>query len=113
MPFSNLELELIDNVVGGLCRKLNKPVIEELSIEFRIEKHDVVIFERRPAYNQPNETVEIPVAKLKYNRTKDEWQLYWMRADLKWHNYQPLSSSANLKGLVNEVHADPYGCFWG
>ena len=114
MAFSDLELELIDMEGGGLCRKLNQPEYkDELSIEYRIDRQDVVIFERRPAYNQPNETVEIPVAKFKYFRTKHEWRLLWMRGDLKWHSYNPLSSCESLSDLVAEVKSDPYGCFWG
>ncbi|MHB9052726.1 MAG: DUF3024 domain-containing protein [Thermoleophilia bacterium] len=37
--------------------------------------------------------MEIPVAKLKYVRTKNEWRLFWQRRDLKWHAYELLSSS--------------------
>ena len=45
MVFNDLELKLIDNEIGGLCRKLNQPEYkDELSIEYRIDKHDVVIF---------------------------------------------------------------------
>ncbi len=114
MAFSDLELELIDKEVGGLYRKLNQPEYkDELSIEYRIDRHEVVISERRPAYNQPNETVEIPAAKFKYFRTKHEWRLLWMRGDLKWHSYKLSSSSVSLSDLVTEVKSDPYGCFCG
>jgi hypothetical protein len=41
MAFINDELELIDNIVGGLCRKLNQPEHkDELSIEYRTDRHD-------------------------------------------------------------------------
>jgi hypothetical protein len=114
MEFSELELKLIDKEVGGLCRKLNQPEYkDELSIEYRVYRQDVVIFERRPAYNKPNETIEIPSAKIKYFRTKHEWRLFWMRKDLKWHIYKPFSSSVNLSDLMIEVESDPHGCFWG
>jgi len=114
MAFSDLELELINNIVGGLCRKLNHPEFkDELSIEYRTDRNDVMIFERRPAFNQPNESVETPVAKFKYLRTKHEWRLLWMRGDLKWHSYKPITKSVSLSDLVAEVKSDPYGCFWG
>ena len=113
MALSKPEIELIDFVVGGLCRKLNQPKIKELSIEYRIVKHDVIIFEERPAWDKPSEMIETPAAKFKFNQSKNVWRLYWMRADLKWHSYQPHASSATLSDLVKEVEADPYGCFWG
>jgi len=114
MAFSELELELIDKEVGGLCREMNRPEFkDELSIIYRVEKQDVFIFEKRPAYQRPSEYVETPAAKLKYIRTKNEWRLFWMRADLKWHGYTPKKKSVRLSGLVAEIKSDPYGCFWG
>ena len=114
MALSELELELIDKVVGGLCYEMNRPEFkDELSIGYRIDKQDVVIFEKRPAYKQPTKFTEIPAAKLKYLRTKNEWRLFWMRGDLKWHAYNPKKKSVKLSDLVTEIKSDPYGCFWG
>jgi hypothetical protein len=113
MAFSELELELIDKVVGGLCREMNRPEFkDELSIEYRIDRTDIIVFERRPAFQNPTETIEIPAAKLKYIRTKEEWRLYWMRGDLKWHAYNPKNKSVKLSYLIAEIRSDPYGCFW-
>ena len=114
MAFSDLELELIDKVVGGLCHEMNRPEFkDELSIMYRVDKQDVIIFEKRPAYQRPKEYIETPAAKLKYFRTKKEWRLFWMRGDLKWHAYNPIKNSVQLKDLVAEIKSDPYGCFWG
>ncbi|EFF0769093.1 DUF3024 domain-containing protein [Escherichia fergusonii] len=33
--------------------------------------------------NFPGDSCYFPSAKIKYNRTLDKWQLYWMRRDLK------------------------------
>ncbi len=114
MAFSELELELIDKEVGGLCREMNRPEFkDELSILYQVEKQDVIIFEKRPAYQRPKEYIETPAAKLKYLRTKKEWRLSWMRGDLKWHTYNPVKNSVMLSDLVAEIKSDPYGCFWG
>ena len=114
MAFTELEIKLIDIEVGGLCRDMNSPEFkDELSIEYRVEKQDVFIFEKRPAYQRPKEYTETPAAKLKYLRTKKEWRIFWMRADLKWHRYNPVKNSVKLSDLVTEIKSDPYGCFWG
>jgi Protein of unknown function (DUF3024) len=114
MAFSELELELIDKVVGGLCREMNRPEFkDELSIVYLVEIQDVIIFEKRTAYQRPKEYIETPAAKLKYLRTRNEWQLLWMRGDLKWHGYNPKKKSVKLSDLVAEIKSDPYGCFWG
>jgi hypothetical protein len=53
------------------------------------------------------------VAKLKFIRSAGKWRLYWMRADLKWHEYPGLSSSHRLEDLVQEIDDDPLACFFG
>ena len=114
MAFSELEQELIDNVVGGLCREMNRPEFkDELSIVYQVANQDVIISEKRPAHQRPKEYIETPAAKLKYIRSKKEWRLFWMRGDLKWHAYNPQKNSVKLKDLVAEIRTDPYGCFWG
>jgi len=42
-------------------------------------------------------------AKLKCIRSANKWRLYWMQADMKWHEYQGLSSSNCLDELVQEI----------
>ena len=114
MAFSDIELERIDSVVGDLCRKRNRSeVSDQLNLEYYVDHHDVVLFERRPAYSPFVGVVDSPVAKFKYVRTKDEWRLYWMRRDLKWHGYDMLLSSKDLSDLVAEVDEDPFCCFFG
>jgi len=114
MVFSDIELKNIDQIVGGLCRRRNRPEFkDDLSLEFKVEGHDVVIFEHRPKYGARVGVVDSPVAKLKFVRTHGEWQLLWRRQDLKWHSYEMLPSSRKLEQLVAEVDRDPYGCFFG
>lgn len=114
MAFSEIELKKIDNLVGGLCKKRSPAHLRgTLSLEYRLKGHGVELFERRIHWREPNKMVEIPVAKIKYVRTANEWRLYWQRADLKWHAYDLLPSSKDLKELVDEVDHDPYACFFG
>ena len=57
--------------------------------------------------------MEDPIAKFKFIRTAGEWRLYWMRADLKWHKYDPFPSSLLLEKLVEVVDQDRLCCFFG
>ena len=114
MAFSEPELKKIDKLVGTMCRDRSPSDIkDELELIYRVKGHDVTILEKRPDWQDPCETMEIPVAKLKYVRTKNEWRLYWQRRDLKWHSYDLLPYSRDLKELVGEVDEDPYCCFFG
>ena len=42
-----------------------------------------------------------------------EWRVYWQRADLKWHRYDPAPSVASLDEFVKLVGEDENACFWG
>ncbi len=114
MAFSEIELKRIDNAVGGLCRRRNRPELhDKLRLEYRVKAHDVVLFEVRPRWDGSPGTMENLVAKFKFIRTRSVWQLLWQRQDLKWHGYEPFLESRDVESLVEEVVKDPYGCFFG
>ena len=114
MAFSEIELARIDRAVGGLCKRRNRPEFyDQLHLEYRIDRHDVVLFEVREAYGNRVGTIDSSVAKFKFVRAAGIWRLLWMRRDLKWHAYEPLPSSSDVQELVSEVDGDRYGCFFG
>ena len=56
MAFSEIELKKIDNLIGGLCRKRSPSHLkDEFSLEYRVKAHDVVVYEQRPHWRDPNE----------------------------------------------------------
>jgi len=113
MPFSELELKRIEQTVGVFCGK-HSPVHlrDKLCLMYTVKGHEVVIVERRPRWDNQTEWIETPVAKLKFIRSANKWRLYWIRADMKWHEYSGLSPSNRLEDLVQEVDADPMACFF-
>lgn len=114
MPFSDLERKRIEQTVGEFCRTRSPARLKDkLRLEYCVKGHDVVIFERRPKWDDKTVWTESPVAKLKFIRSADKWRLYWRRADLKWHEYPGPSSSDRLDDLVREIDADPLACFFG
>ena len=114
MAFSQIELKRIEQTVGELCRKrCPAHLSHQVRLEYAVKGHDVIIYERRPRWNNPHEWGESPVAKLKFVRAARQWRLYWQRADLKWHEYEGCSASRDLGALVREVDSDPLACFFG
>jgi len=117
MAFSEIELKYIDNTVGRLCRRHSLPQHhDKLKFIYEVSRHDVSVWEMRPAFNHAGEWTKMGVAKFKYDRKKQTWKLYWMRRDLKWHLYDPspgASESRSIEPLVAEVERDPYGAFFG
>lgn len=114
MAFNQIERKRIEQMVGELCRKRSPAHLkDQVRLEYVMKGHDVVIYERRPRWNNPHEWGESPVAKLKFVRTAKQWRLYWQRANLKWYEYPGVSASEGLKKLVDEIDTDPLACFFG
>jgi hypothetical protein len=114
MAFTEIEVARIDKVVGGLCRRRTRHLSEsKVSLEYRVQGHDVTILERRPHWDGTPGFTEAGVARLKFTRSTGKWRLLWQRADLKWHAYEARSSSGALSALVAEIDGDPWGCFFG
>ena len=114
MPFSEVDLKRVERVVGDLCDRRSPPEHrDQMRIEYRVFRHDVLIYETRPSFCDPSRWTEHGVAKLRFVRTAGEWRLFWQRASLKWQSYEPLLSSGDVRELVAEVDHDPYGCFFG
>jgi len=53
------------------------------------------------------------VAKATFVRTQAVWRVFWQRADLKWHRYEPEPEVPRLEDFVALVDRDQYGCFFG
>ena len=59
------------------------------------------------------EAVEESIAKIKYVRSRQVWRLYWKRADLKWHAYQPCPEVKSLATALRVIDKDACNCFFG
>ena len=114
MAFSEFELKRIDKTVGALCRRVSRPEhADKLRFVYEIDGHAVSIYEERPPWDGVGEWTRMGVAKFRYTRTRGSWTLYWMRRDLKWHEYDPDAMPADLESLVGLVDEDRYGAFFG
>lgn len=115
MAFSEFELRRLEKLVGQYVEKRRPPphIRPELDIAYRISGQSVEVFEVRPVWKQPDEIGEHPVAKATYVKTQGIWKVYWMRADLKWHGYQPHPQVKHIEEFLALVDHDQYGCFWG
>ncbi len=41
------------------------------------------------------------------------WRIYWQRADLKWHRYDPTPEADSIEEVLAIAERDEYGCFYG
>ena len=113
MAFSEIELKRIDNTVGAICRRIPAHVRDQVRMIYEIEGHAISLYEERPGWKDPNQWTKYGIAKFRYFRSRREWKLYWMRQDMKWHEYDPgLSTASSLEALAKIVDEDTHGAFF-
>jgi Protein of unknown function (DUF3024) len=114
MAFTNRETQQIHRIVGGLCeRRVPDHLRDQIRLNYRVANHEIVICEERPRWDKSSEWIELEIAKLRYVRTRNEWQLYWKRASGKWWPYEPYTGVKNLAAMIREIDLDSDGCFFG
>ena len=115
MALSEFEQKRCERIVGAFVQARRPPahIRPELDIGFRITGQSVEIFEIRPRWKEPSEILEHSVAKATYVKTEEAWRVFWQRADLKWHRYEPAPLVESLEAFVKLVDEDQHACFWG
>jgi len=116
MALSEFEIKKAEKEVSAFVEKRRPPpsIRKELDLDYRIKGQSVEIFEVRPLWRgKPGETIEHPVAKATYVKTQKLWKVYWQRADLKWHGYEPNPTASSLQEFLRIVDRDEYACFFG
>ena len=53
------------------------------------------------------------VARLRYTAKSGVWALYWSDRNGRWHRYDPIESTPDIRVLLDEVDRDPTCIFWG
>lgn len=116
MALSELETKRVEKAMATFMTKRRPPaqIRSELDLAYRISGQSVEIFEIRPRWRgAPGETIEQPVAKATYVRTRRSWRVFWMRADLRWHAYSPVPIVATVEEFLMLVDRDEHACFFG
>lgn len=115
MAFSEFEQKRYEKMISAYIesRRPGPSLRAQLDICYRISGQSIEIYEVRPRWDEPSIKIENPVAKVTYVKTSKNWKIYWMRADLKWHVYEPNAEVQALEDFLNILELDEYGCFWG
>ncbi|MES2824908.1 MAG: DUF3024 domain-containing protein [Pseudomonadota bacterium] len=112
--FTELEQKRIEKCLLPLLKeRTDAHVMSGGTVDFSVKGHEVLLFTKRPHFQDPTLEITLELAKFKFVRTTGLWNLFWQRANGRWQSYEPLSSAKQIETLVKEVDSDPYGCFWG
>ena len=107
-------VEIIEVMENYLSRKRPPEHIRnQLDIGYKIDNQSIIVFEIRPQWNNPAVILEHPFAKTTFVKAKNNWKVFWMRADLKWHSYSPKATVKNLQEFTKLIEKDEHHCFLG
>ena len=115
MPIPQNQIQSALAEAGAFIQKRRpKPEIRHLlDMKAELNKQELIISEVRQNFRDSTKMDTHPVAKAKWIDSQGRWRLYWMRADLKWHTYEPGEHLEDISSIISEVDKDPFGCFWG
>jgi len=105
--------ELIIKQFVESLRSKDPEIRKQLDFGFSYDGKVVLLYEIRPFWDDPNEIQNIEFAKIRFYKSRREWNLYWMRASGKWKLYEPFSESPYLDIIIEIIREDEYGCFFG
>jgi hypothetical protein len=115
MALTELERKRCEKALADFMARRRPPPHgrDQLDLGYTMEDQSIEIFEIRPDWKDAGVRQESPVAKATFVRTKGNWKVFWMRADLKWHGYQPKAEVNTFKEFLGAVDRDAHGCFFG
>jgi len=115
MTLSELETKRVEKAVLAFLEKRRPPphVRPKLDLGYRITRQSLELFEIRPRWDKTSEKMEHPFAKATYIKTTGTWKVFWQRADLKWHGYEPAPQVGSVEKFLAIVDEDKHACFFG
>src|SRR5665811_135914 len=91
----------------------NQEIRAQLDFGYSYDGKIAILYEIRPFWNNPKEIQNIEFAKIRFYKSRQVWNLYWVRASLKWELYEPFPESSRLEKIIEIIDEDKYGCFYG
>ncbi|WP_432734918.1 DUF3024 domain-containing protein [Maridesulfovibrio sp. FT414] len=117
MAFSEFETFRYSKTMEDFINEAGPPkdIAHELKWKYEINPRNqsVELCEVRPYFMDASELVENHIFKARYIKGRKEWLIYWMRADLKWHLYEPAPYADTLDDVLGVIKEDALCCFFG
>jgi hypothetical protein len=113
---TNETIDINESTIKKYVTSLRPESIEirkQLDFGYSYDGKTVILFEIRPVWKDPEKIQHSDFAKIRYYKSRKEWNLYWMRASGKWQLYEPFPTSTHLGKIIEIIKEDDYGCFYG
>jgi hypothetical protein len=115
MAFTDFESRINEAAIVAFMARRRPPehIRPRFDLEYEQKGQAFEFVSVYPGMGGKGPKIRNPVARIKFVRTQDMWLLYWKRADMKWHQYEPAHQHTTLASALKTVDEDKYCCFWG
>ena len=112
MAFSEFESKKYEMMVRRFVERRRPPahLRSQIDLSCRVSGQSVELFEIHPSPDEPQSKIENAVAKATYVKASGVWKIYWQRADLRWHRYDPSPEAVSLEEVLQIVDSDENAC---
>lgn len=94
-------------------RPKDEEIRKQLDFGYSYDRKVVILYQIEPAWDNPKEIQHHEYAKIRYYKSRNEWNLYWMRSSGKWELYQPFPRATHLESIIEIIKEDKHNCFYG
>ena len=84
-------------------RRPPKEIREQVDIAFSHDNDTIEICEMRPMWTHRDVLMKTSIAKAVKVKAKNNWKVYWMKSDLKWHIYEPEPTVKNVAEFLTRL----------
>lgn len=114
MPLSRLVAETTAAVLDQYYANRIPPEFQDrIRVTWSRRGTTVTVAEERPGWRDPTEWTHLPIARFRFNAADGKWRLFCADRHERWHLYDRVRPTADLRKLLAEVDRDPTGIFWG
>jgi hypothetical protein len=108
------ELTSLEAILNHFCRtRCPEHLHDRVQLTFRIEGLIATIFERRPYFHDRSRWTQTDIARFRYFKNRDVWELYWVDRNSRWHRYGQCRANHSIEPLLADVDKNSTGIFWG
>jgi Protein of unknown function (DUF3024) len=106
-------VRLAERLLGSYCARICPPTARHAAqLGYELEVDRITLFELRLFCGVPGATRRVPLAQLRFRAARNEWQLLYADAALRWRRYRLLPTSTSVVALLREIDSDPARLFW-
>lgn len=102
----------VEHELNAYCRRKNAELVKDgITYRFRVRGSSITVIRTEPGFPGFPESVDLPVAQLRYAEAAKRWTLYCADRNGRWHYYFDSDPTTDFRNLLRDVDEDPTGIF--